>query len=474
MKTAEQLSETNRESLQLWLAVIVTLLLAAYYVAIHAIEPLNRFLQPYTSLPLARFLTDLLFLAALVALWLLYRRWQNALYRKIELERVIASIGPDVLLVVNPDRTIGMCNAGVHTMFGYDPDEVIGQTTEMLYFDRRLKGEKGEIFNALQKVGFHIGEAKGKRKDNTIFPLEIITGDIKGRPGAVVLIRDITRRKEVEQQLLEANQAKSETLEQLEGSYRKLQALEELRDDLTHMIVHDLKSPLASILGYLSLIQTADAEGDKEAVAGHVVEAERIGRKMQEMISSMLDVSRLESGKMPLKLEFCDLSEIAADALEVLTLDPEDCRVQIETAMGSAVVQCDPEIIRRVFVNLLSNALNFTPADNRIRVWFEQVEDGFIVHVRDKGPGIAPEYHQQIFTRFGQVDGGKCGTGLGLCFCKLAVEAHGGSISVDSKLDEGSTFSFHLPAVPPVTLASRPAVTESDNVNSGGPPAAEH
>jgi two-component system, cell cycle sensor histidine kinase and response regulator CckA len=199
-------SRNGRESGHLWFAIWIILALSAYRLTTQCIIPLQRFFEQHTSVPMADILSNGLFFWLLLLLWLAYRRWRDSLYRQHELERVIASISPDVLIVIGEDRTIVMCNGAIKAMFGYTEDEVVGQKTDLLYFDRRVTGEKHEIFKYLQKVGFHVGNATGRRRDGTTFPLEIITGNISDSDGVVALVRDITERRNVETALRESEE----------------------------------------------------------------------------------------------------------------------------------------------------------------------------------------------------------------------------------------------------------------------------
>jgi signal transduction histidine kinase len=168
------------------------------------------------------------------------------------------------------------------------------------------------------------------------------------------------------------------------------------------------------------------------------------------MVTGLLDVNRMESGEMPLKLEEAQLGEIMEAALESLAGLTKDRDVAIDEASQAVTASVDKDLLRRVVANLLGNALKFTPADAAIRLRALGSDGGFRVEVQDGGPGIPEEFRGKIFDKFGQVEAreqkAKHSTGLGLTFCKLAVEAHGGRIGVDSVLGEGSTFWFEVPA----------------------------
>ena len=234
---------------------------------------------------------------------------------------------------------------------------------------------------------------------------------------------------------------------ELERKYDELKKLEQLRDNLTHMIVHDLRSPLTAISGYLELLQL---KGDllSEEQQRYVDGATTGATNLIEMISSLLDVNRLESGEMPLHRETCDLSVVAARAmksLEGLTIGRE---VRLEHPEEPVRAICDPGIVQRVISNLVGNALKFTPKSGSVKVVILPQGDNIRVEVRDTGYGIAPEYLERVFDKFAQVEAREehknYSTGLGLTFCKLATEAHGGRIGVSSEIGKGSTFWFEL------------------------------
>jgi PAS domain S-box-containing protein len=198
--------KTLRHSTHLWFGIWILLVLSAYRIATGMTEPFRAFLRNYCNLPIADMIVNVLFFWLLLLLWLAYRQWATAVFRERELEAIIGSISPDVLLVVDQERTIRMCNQTVTAMFGYAPDEVIGRKTDLLYSDRRASGRKRELFHYLEKVGFHIGGATGLRKDGNAFPLELITGTIRDQSGAVILARDISDRMKAEAALRESEQ----------------------------------------------------------------------------------------------------------------------------------------------------------------------------------------------------------------------------------------------------------------------------
>jgi len=193
--------DARREAVQLWIAISIVMVLSAYRLTAEMLPELQAFFAVYTQFPVAMFLLNGLFFWLLALLWVAYRRWREALLAQRELEHVLMSISPDSLVVINRERFITMCSGQVEAMFGLKEKDLIGRKTDVLYFDRRLRGEKGEIANRLERFGFHVGYATGKRIDGGTFPLEVITGTIRYQQGAVILMRDITERCNIEDAL---------------------------------------------------------------------------------------------------------------------------------------------------------------------------------------------------------------------------------------------------------------------------------
>lgn len=180
--------------------LIITIVITIFSISFHLVGSLYSFLQTYIGIPIAEFLINSIFLLLSGLLWLTYRRWKQAAKKRVELENIVDSISPDVLMVVDRDMNIILCNASVKRMFGYEVDEVVNQKTGFLYLDRRSKPEQHyEIFHTLEQEGFHIGLATGRKKNGITMPLEVVAGKVSGRGGAVLLLRDMTEYKRAAQ-----------------------------------------------------------------------------------------------------------------------------------------------------------------------------------------------------------------------------------------------------------------------------------
>jgi two-component system, sensor histidine kinase and response regulator len=237
-------------------------------------------------------------------------------------------------------------------------------------------------------------------------------------------------------------------LEELKASYERLRESETLRDNLVHMIIHDLRSPLAMIQGYLNLLKGPLPQKLNPVEMDHFDIIYKQTHKMIAMVSSIVDVSRLEANQMPLNRQPHDLASLARSVMNSIGSLAGQRRLNLEAPPEPVTAHADKGLIERVIVNLLANALRFTPDAGEVRIAVSGNPSSARMRVTDTGTGIDPKYHKRIFEKFGAMDKGTRGysTGLGLAFCKLAVEAHGGRIGLESAIGEGSTFWFELPA----------------------------
>jgi two-component system sensor histidine kinase/response regulator len=242
----------------------------------------------------------------------------------------------------------------------------------------------------------------------------------------------------------------------LEESYRKLRELEKVRDDLMNMIVHDLKSPLTSVLAALEMVLDGDFGAVSEAQRRALGDAEAKAEDLLALIEDLLEVARIEETSIQL-----DIQPIAPAALltEILhewemRLAQEEASATMDVADDAPVFHADKGLVKRVFSNLIQNALTHSPRNVTIsiRARHDGATDGVLFTVADNGPGIPKEYHEIIFRKFEQAKTPSAprvrSSGLGLAFCKLAVEAHGGRIWVQSAEGKGSQFHFTLPVEP--------------------------
>ena len=275
--------------------------------------------------------------------------------------------------------------------------------------------------------------------------IEAGADDFLPKPFQAALLRARIRTSLEKKQLWDA----------LDSRYRELQASEKMRDSLTHMVVHDLRTPLTSLL--LGL-QTVGLTGELNAVQQECLHRGiNGGEALLGMVNDLLDISKMEAGQLTLAYAEVDVEALVAGCVQqVAALIQDKALTVIQVAPSSRLpLRADAEMLRRVLINLLGNAIKFTAPGGRIalRVRPDEAADALVFQVEDTGEGISPDAFGRIFEKFGQVEtrqaGSKRSTGLGLTFCKMVVEAHAGRIWVESRPGEGSTFLFTIPCVPP-------------------------
>ena len=228
---------------------------------------------------------------------------------------------------------------------------------------------------------------------------------------------------------------------------------ERMRQDLTNMIVHDLRSPLTSVITSIDMIFRGTGGQISQLQRDILNIAYASTQHLLDMINLLLDISRLEVGQMPLDCAPIELPPLAERAISRMAMIAykQNVTISLEPCAEDLRVMADHDLILRVLQNLLDNALKFSAKDSHIQVRTAHAERAGFVHVEvhDFGMGIKPLDLDKIFTKFGQADNRRGnGSGLGLTFCKLVVEAHGGTVGVKSIPGEGSTFFFTLPIAP--------------------------
>jgi len=262
-----------------------------------------------------------------------------------------------------------------------------------------------------------------------------------------IRIKSLLRIKEYQDELYER-------YEEISNKNHKLQELEKFRDGLLHMIVHDLKNPLFAISGNLELLLLDKLNFSETQII--VAENCLISCKdLEEMIQQLLDINKLEHERLQLNKERTDLASLINGVVNQLIKKAESKQISINFVNTNSVssIQVDNSLIKRVISNLVDNGIRHTPNGGRIDVTTESEnsKNNLCISIMDTGNGLDPAYHQWIFNKFEQVgiknQGVSVGAaGLGLAFCKLAVEAHGGEIWVESEGEgKGSTFRFTIP-----------------------------
>ncbi|MCA9929345.1 MAG: GAF domain-containing protein [Anaerolineales bacterium] len=246
-----------------------------------------------------------------------------------------------------------------------------------------------------------------------------------------------------------------ELLQWIHHDISKQVELEEMRQDLTAMLFHDLQSPLGNVISSLELLALELTPQGDTPVFSMLDIARRSSRRLQTLIRSLLDINRLEAGKPISEQKLVNLYNLVAEVKEIERPNFEQRGVELifEMDQGLPLIYVEEDMIRRVLINLLTNALKYSQSSKSITITAsnQPVENKILLAVSDQGEGIPPKYRKLIFDKFERIKRGNTdskGLGLGLAFCRLAVEAHNGRIWVDDAPGGGARFNFTLPTVP--------------------------
>ena len=328
------------------------------------------------------------------------------------------------LITVNEQSMIESVNPAAESIFQYSGEELVGKHLSIL-LPQNLDTDPNTFLKkaAKQAIG-KITEWRGRRKNGEEFPFELSLFEFSTTEGRHFAgsIRDVSERHEVER----------------------------LKSEFVSTVSHELRTPLTSIRGSLSLLG-AGALGELTGEAREIVSAaERNTVRLIRLINDILDLERLQTGKLEMHFDVFSIEYILNRSIESIRGFAGQNGVEVEAATSGARVIADQDRLVQVLVNLLSNAIKFSPKGGRVRITIGEGENFVEVRVTDEGRGIPVEYRQSIFERFKQVDASdsrqKGGTGLGLAICKTIIEQHQGVIGVESEEGKGSTFWFRVPS----------------------------
>jgi PAS domain S-box-containing protein len=349
----------------------------------------------------------------------------------------------DGLITTDATGAIRTINPAGERLFGYSAEEIVGRSIATLLPESG--GDDGphfaRFFGAPDASLGNSHEISARHKDGSTFPIELsisafTLGDAQHFSG---IVRDITRRKEAEQELVDHARA-------LERSNKEL-------DDFAYIASHDLKEPLRGIHNHARFLLEDNAEKLDQDSTGRLNRLVYLSQRMERLVNDLLYFSRL--GRQELAIQETDLGEAIADVASTLDMFLEERGAKIVIPVPLPTIVCDKPRVTELFRNLITNAVKYNDKANKIvEIGFlakHHTEDGTpirnVLYVKDDGRGIAPEFHQEIFRIFKRLQSskeGEEGTGVGLTFVKKIVERHGGKIWLESQPGQGTTFLFTL------------------------------
>lgn len=367
---------------------------------------------------------------------------QNArLYAEIaqvrdRLAAVLDSVAEGILLV-QPDGVVILANKSVETILDHPVQEFLGKRLDRL--SPTVLACLGYSLEEARSLVGHFGAARLRddqkaaaviRSPNRSMVIErtisAVVGEAGREVGWMLILQDVSEEHRIA----------------------------EARELITETLIHDLRSPVSAVLGALEVIETTlpdDTVSDSHVASQALQVARRGAQRVLNLIETLMDISRMQSGKMEISRGLVDLQQLVKGVVNEFLPQSNEYGLILrnELPQGLPYLYADPAKMTRVVANLVDNALKFSPSGSQIVISaMVDVNNCLVFSISDQGPGIPGEYRQKIFERFSQVPGvrgRRRGTGLGLTFCKLAVEAHGGSIWVEPNTPQGSQFKFSIP-----------------------------
>ena len=348
--------------------------------------------------------------------------------------RTLIDTSPDGISMTDLEGNLVLCNQQTARLHGYEnPEAMIGLNVFELIApeDRQLAEQNAK--KTLEGGNITNIEYAMMRKDGSRFPAELsaaLIRDSEGSPATFIgITRDITER-----------------MRAIEAEKRLIQ----LKEEFIASVSHDLRTPLFSLNGYIDLLRNGKVN-DPDVQNEFLTRASTDVARLMDMVNELLDVSRLESNRLILNLVEVDLEAVIVEVLESFQGQANAKLISLRVAPqnSSLIAEADPSRMRRVFANLVENAIKFSDVDGDILVTGESKNGNISIQIIDHGCGIPTEDCAKVFDKFFQVDHtikkNRYGTGLGLYIAKQIVEAHRGSIAVESQLGKGSTFTVTIP-----------------------------
>ncbi len=369
------------------------------------------------------------------------KRAEEALERLRRQNELILNAAGEGICGINLEGITTFVNPAAARMLGWSPQEVVGRS---LHEAVRHSWSDGSpcavggcsILQAMREACVRQGSDEiFWRRDGTFFPVEYVSTPLREKGqivGAVIVFRDITERR----------------------------AIERMKDEFISVAGHELRTPLTSIRGALGLVASGKLGALPPKCQRMIDIAVTNTDRLVRLINDILDLERIEAGKILMSMQDCDAANLMSQAADVMQTMAEKAGVTLKVQPRHVRLRADPDRIIQTLTNLLSNAIKFSPAGSTVRLSVSRDHSAVVFKVEDRGRGIPSDKLDKIFGRFEQVDASdsreKGGTGLGLAICRSIADQHGGRIWVESELGKGSTFFLALPVAQAGASSEKP------------------
>ncbi len=366
----------------------------------------------------------------------------------IQLQAELIELAHDAILIRDLDNRIVSWNQGAEALYGWTVEEAVGQVTHTL-LHTQFSTSRELVEKALAEYGYwegrliHINRAGAQV---IVESRQVLARDVADKPLAILEInRDITKQERLAQEEAE-----------MRAASLVLQETTRQMDEFLGVASHEFKTPLTTIKATIQLarIQVGRLQQDSpemERLLKLLERAERQVNVQNRLVNDLVDMSRIQTSHLELKIAPCNLAEVVREVVHDQRIANPARTIRWETSILQVTVLADPDRVGQVVNNYLSNALKYSESDKPVDVQLERLGEMVRVKVIDQGPGLSPEDQEHIWERFYRVkgvdvkSGSGVGLGLGLYICRTLIEQQGGHVGVDSEPGRGSTFWFTLP-----------------------------
>lgn len=360
---------------------------------------------------------------------------------------LVATVVDYAIFVLDPDGRVASWNQGAERLKGYSADEIVGEHFSCFYDDdARRAGRPQQLIRVALAEGRVEDEGWRVRKDGSRFWADVVITTLRAPDGSVrgfaKVTRDLTGRKQHEDELLENEARARKTAEQL-------RQIDQMKNEFVAMVAHDLSSPLTVVAGFAELLLDqwdVFPDADKRDMLGRI---QRTAVDLATLVSDILAVGRIESGQLEVDRAPFDLGALLQRAALDAAPPTSPDRIRVVIPPNAPLALGDERRTWQVVMNLLSNGLKFSTADSTVDLSLATADDQVVVSVRDRGAGIDPDDRSRVFERFVRLSRPEGttqrGSGLGLYISKALVEAQGGTIWIDGAPEPGAVFCFSLP-----------------------------
>ncbi len=371
------------------------------------------------------------------------KRAEIAIKEREQQFRTVVEQAADAIFVNDMEGNIILVNELASVNTGYSKEELLSLKLSQIANEVETEKHDITIWSKLAPGETRVLESIHRRKDGSTFPVEVklTRTSFNGKAAIIALTHNITERKQTEENMLRARIAAEEA--------------NRMKSEFLANMSHELRTPLNSIIGFSDVLDTGTFGALNERQTQYIRNINISGNLLLELINNLLDLSKIESGKMEIEYVSTNILDVVTAVISLTSIAAKKKKINVTSRVPSktGTILADDIKLKEILYNLVDNAIKFTPENGKVDIFASLEDEKLLVSVKDTGIGISPEDHERIFNPFIQADGSNKreygGTGLGLMLVREYIKMHGGEIKLESEPGKGTTFTFMIPTKPP-------------------------